>query len=272
MLSMRHTHPPDPSVSALIKAGQLGDALKLLQEQIRAQGADASLRISLIQLLAVMGQWDRVRAQLQVLDSLGEAHAAWVGMMGQAVMAEALRREVFAGRTTPTLLGEPPEWVAALVQALRAGVPPDIAARQRSEALEAAPATAGAINGVQFAWLADADSRFGPVMEVLMEGKYYWVPFDRIGSVALEAPTDLRHLVWLPARFTWTTGGESSGWIPVRYPGSEGAADDQVRLGRLTTWEEFWPGSFRGSGQRMFASDVDEHPVMEVRLIEFRHG
>lgn len=272
MLSMRHTHTPDPSVSALIKAGQLGDALKLLQDQIRAQGADASLRISLIQLLAVMGQWDRVRAQLQVLDSLGEAHSAWVGMMGQAVLAEALRREVFAGRTTPTLLGEPPEWVATLVQALAHGVPPENAARQRATALEAAPATPGTIDGAEFAWLADADSRLGPVMEVLMEGKYYWVPFERISRVVLEAPTDLRHLVWLPARFTWTTGGESSGWIPVRYPGSEVVADDRVRLGRLTTWEEIGPGNYRGFGQRMFASEVGEYPVMETRLIEFRHG
>jgi type VI secretion system protein ImpE len=272
MLSMQHTHPSDPSVSALIKAGQLGDALKRLQEEIRAQGADASLRISLIQLLSVMGQWDRVRAQLQVLDSLGEAHGAWVGMMGQAVLAEALRREVFGGRTTPMLLGEPPGWVAALVQALAAGVSPEIAARQRADALEAAPATAGAINGVEFDWLADADTRLGPVMEVLMEGKYYWVPFERVSRVALEPPTDLRHLVWLPARFTWTTGGESSGWIPVRYPGSEAMADDRVRLARLTTWEEFWPGSFRGFGQRMLASSIEEHPLLEVRLIEFRHG
>jgi type VI secretion system protein ImpE len=149
---------------------------------------------------------------------------------------------------------------------------PEIATRQRTEALESAPASAGTINGTEFSWLADADSRLGPVMEVLMEGKYYWVPFERITRVVLEAPTDLRHLVWLPARFTWTTGGESSGWIPCRYPGSEIASDDRIRLGRLTTWEEFAPGSFRGLGQRMLSSNVEDHSILEVRLVEFRHG
>jgi type VI secretion system protein ImpE len=272
MLSINVTNPEPNSVSALIKAGHLDAALKRLQDEIRANGAAASLRMSLVQLLSVMGQWERVRTQLQVLDSLGEEHKTWVGMMGQAVMGEALRREVFAGRTTPMVLGEPPAWIAPLVQALSQAGTPDIAARQRADAIEQAPVSAGTINGVEFSWLADADSRLGPVMEVLMEGKYYWVPFERIVRVALEAPTDLRHLVWLPARFTWTTGGESSGWIPSRYPGSEAAGDDRIRLARLTTWEEFSPGSFRGLGQRMLTSSVEDHSFLEVRLIEFRHG
>jgi type VI secretion system protein ImpE len=230
------------------------------------------LRMSLVQLLAVMGQWERVRTQLQVLDSFGEEHRTWVGMMGQAVLAEALRREVFAGRTTPMVLGEPPAWIAPLIQSLAASSQPEIAARQRAEAFEQAPISPGVLNGSEFAWLADADSRLGPVMEVLMEGKYYWVPFERIGRVVLEAPTDLRHLVWLPARFTWTTGGESSGWIPCRYPGSENSTDDRIRLARLTTWEEFAPGSFRGLGQRMLTSSEADNPLLEVRSIEFRHG
>ena len=71
---------------------------------------------------------------------------------------------------------------------------------------------------------------------------------------------------------TWTTGGESSAWIPCRYPASETASDDRLRLARLTTWDEFFPGNFRGVGQRMLTSDVEEHPFLEVRLIDFRHG
>src|SRR5688572_29109620 len=234
MLSLNVTNTPDP-VTELIKAGQLGSALDRLQTEIRANGAAASLRLSLVQLLCVMGQWDRARTQLQVLESLDEKYRTWVGMMGQALMGEALRREVFAGRTSPMILGEPPAWIAPLVQALSGDVTPELAARQRAEALEAAPASAGTLNGVEFEWLADADSRLGPVIEMLMEGKYYWTPMERIKQIAVEAPTDLRHLVWLPARFTWTTGGESSGWIPSRYPGSETSTDDRVRLDRKST-------------------------------------
>jgi type VI secretion system protein ImpE len=250
-----------------IKAGRLSAALEALQNQIRANGADARLRLSLCQLLCVMGQWDRARTQLQTLASLGEEYKTWVDMMGQVVLGEALRREVFAGRTTPVVFGEPSAWLAQLIQALAPG-DPAVQARQRRAAFEAAPATAGKINGVDVAWIADADSRLGPVLEAIMEGKYYWIPFDRISRLLIEPPTDLRHLVWIPAQVIWITGGQSALHIPVRYPGTEQASDDRLRLSRMTTWDEMGEGEFRGLGQRTFAAGEQDFPILDVRTVE----
>ena len=39
-------------------------------------------------------------------------------------------------------------------------------------------------------------------------GRYYWVPWQRIRTLALEQPSDLRDYVWMPAGFTWANGGE----------------------------------------------------------------
>ena len=36
------------------------------------------------------------------------------------------------------------------------------------------------MDGHGFEWIADADSRLGPLLEVILEGKYYWAPFCRI--------------------------------------------------------------------------------------------
>jgi len=47
----------------------------------------------------------------------------------------------------------------------------------------------------------------------MIEGRYFWVPMQRIRSVSIEKPVDLRDVVWLPAHFTWTNGGESYGVI-----------------------------------------------------------
>src|SRR5262245_23148058 len=132
MLSVNVSNTPD-SVAALIKAGQLGPALTRLQEEVRSNGGAASLRLLLVQLLCVMGQWERARAQLQVLDSLDEKYRPFVGVMGQALTGEALRREVFSGNKTPMILGEPPAWIAGLVQAMSRSVAPELAARQRAE-------------------------------------------------------------------------------------------------------------------------------------------
>lgn len=262
-----HADIPTDAVALALREARLQDALDLLQNKIRADASDPRLRLSLFQLLCVLGQWDRARTQLQVLDSFGGEHQAFARAMGQGLLADALRREVFTGGTTPLVLGEPPAWIARLIQALRAGGAE--AASLRAEAFEAAPATPARVNGEEVPWLADADSRLGPVLEGYMEGKYYWIPMERVQRVSFEAPTDLRHLVWMPAQVTWRTGGQSAILLPVRYPGSEASTDNRVRLARRTEWTEIGENAFAGLGQRMLTAGEQDFPFLEVRLIEF---
>ncbi|MFZ0788902.1 MAG: type VI secretion system accessory protein TagJ, partial [Chromatiaceae bacterium] len=103
-------------------------------------------------------------------------------------------------------------------------------------------------------------------------GRYYWVPFQRIQSVQIEEPADLRDLVWMPAYFTWANGGESAGLIPTRYPGSETSADPELRRARRTEWLEQPGGAYVGQGQRMLFTDSGEYPLMEVRSITLVTG
>lgn len=263
-----HAQIPTDEVGQALKAGRLSVARDLLQNKIRASASDVRLRLSLLQLFCVLGEWERARNQLEVLGSLGEENQSWVNLLGPALMGEALRREVFAGRTTPLVLGEPANWIAQLIQALR---PTDAAAqsRLRSEAFEAAPARPAKVNGDEVPWLADADSRLGPVLEAIMEGKYYWIPFDRIRRLSLAPPTDLRHLVWLPAQAVWEAGGESSILIPSRYCDSEKDRDDQLRLARRTQWEEIGENQYRGVGQRMLTAGERDFAMLDVRTVEW---
>ena len=156
----------------------------------------------------------------------------------------------------------------------------------RENALENAPAVPGTLSlfpektssdepatveTFPFEWLADADSRIGPFLEAIINGKYFWIPFQRIGSIALEKVSDLRDLVWLPARFEWANGGEMVGFIPTRYVNSQSQSDDHVRLGWKTIWNEVGEGSFVGFGQRILATDSDEYPLTKIQKIAFRH-
>ena len=95
----------------------------------------------------------------------------------------------------------------------------------------------------------------GPVLEAVVNGRYYWIPFSRMSRIEIEAPEDLRDLVWLPAHFEFVNGGESVGVIPTRYPGSQTSEDSAVRLARKTVWEEVSEGVFHGFGQRLLATD-----------------
>jgi type VI secretion system protein ImpE len=254
----------------LLREGHPEAALTALQARVRAEPADGQLRVFLFQLLCVEGEWERARAQLKALGDLDAGTFPLVHVYGSAITCELLRREVFAGARTPLVLGEPSPWVALLLQALtleaqgRRGE----ARTLRADALEQAPAVAGTIDGEAFEWIADADSRFGPVCEAVIEGRYYWVPFERLRSVALEAPSDLRDIVWMPAQLGLANGGQAAALIPARYPGSESDKDGLIRLARKTEWDEVGPETFHGRGQRMFATDVSEHALLSVRRIE----
>ncbi len=138
----------------------------------------------------------------------------------------------------------------------------------RQRALDAAPATAGSIDGRAFEWIADADPRLGPVIEAIVAGKYFWVPVEKIRRITIEKPADLRDLVWTPVHFTWANGGEMVGLIPTRYPGSENSDDDLIRLARKTDWVEAAEELSLGLGQRLLATDADDFPLLNVEQIE----
>ena len=253
----------------LLREGDPQAALKRLQDDVRANPGDMKLRVFLAQLLCVLGQWERALNQMKLAAEMDAAAIPMAQMYGEAVRCEAVRREVFKGRKSPMILGEPDQWLALLIESrLRAGRGEAAQAEElRGRAFEEAPVSFGQIDGQRFEWIADADSRLGPVLEAMINGRYYWVPFARLSTIAIDAPEDLRDLVWMPAHLEFANGGDTLALIPTRYPGSESSGDGLVALARKTEWTEFAEGAFSGLGQRMLATDAGDHPILEVRSI-----
>jgi type VI secretion system protein ImpE len=264
----------------LLRAEGPRAALEQLKKDVRKAPRDPRLRTFLFQLFCVFAEWDRAQTQLTVVSELDPMALPMAQTYRAAIRCEMLRERVFAGARSPTMLGEPASWMSLLVEAnrvLATGAATE-ATKLRDAAFEAAPATLGTLfaaapgpngmgEGKPFEWIADADQRLGPVLEAIVDGKYYWVPFTRLSRLTIEAPADLRDQVWMPAHFTWSNGGESYGFIPTRYPGSAGA-EEALALSRRTEWRENSGWEF-GLGQRMLATDADEVAIMDLRRVEF---
>jgi type VI secretion system protein ImpE len=255
----------------LLRDGRLEDALKALQQVVRDDPANAKPRVFLFQLFSILGNWSRANTQLRVLGEMDSDSMMLSRIFEPILLCEAIRADVFAGKRTPIIFGEPPEWIGSLAEAMelfgkgefKAG------AELRDKAFDAAPMSAGKINGEDFEWIADADERLGPILEVILEGRYYWIPFCRIRQVFIEPVTDLRDLVWAPAQFVWENGGQASGHIPVRYSGTERSEQDHLKLARKTDWLDK-AGVHIGLGQRILATDAGEYPLLEIRNIELK--
>ncbi len=269
-----------------LRNADLASTLKSLQCEVRDNPSEPKHRIFLFQLLCILGQWERALGQLNVLRDLNAESLSLVQTYQETLNCEALRADVFAGKRSPLLFGEPESWMALMLESLKLfgqGKESD-AAKMRDNALQDAPTASGTVSlfpvktstdeptiveSFPFEWMADADSRIGPFLETIINGRYFWIPFHRIRSMVLEKVSDLRDLVWLPARFEWANGGETVGFIPTRYVDSQTQSDDHVRLGWKTLWNQVGENSFIGLGQRILATDTDEYALTKIHKIEF---
>jgi type VI secretion system protein ImpE len=264
----------DPASGGMAETWSLQTELARIQDAVRREPAKAAHRSALAQLHCIAGAWDKASRQLALLADL-DPEAQLFCTHGRLLLAcEAERTEVLGGRTAPSCLGEPPKWMALLTEALRLdGADKHAPSKElRDQAFALATATAGQVDGTPFAWIADADERLGPVLEASVNGRYLWIPFDRLRRIASEGPKDLKDLVWLPVTLTLANEGEVAAFVPTRYPGSEAVDDDAVRLARRTEWGQLDGGSWVGLGQRMLASDAGDHPLLDIRTIELRPG
>ncbi len=254
-----------------IRSGNIDEALQMLRMEVRAHPAEPKHRVFLFQCLAIQGAWDKALTQLNLAGELDVANLQMMHAYREALQCEAFRESVFAGKHSPVMFGEPQDWLAQMLNACHLDAEGHYAQAQsvRNAALDAAPALSGTINGERFEWLADADSRVGPVLEILVNGRYYWAPFQHIRSIRLEAPADLRDSVWMPAHFTWTNEGTAVGFIPTRYAGTTKQNEPAVRLARKTEWHEAFKGTYFGIGQRTLTTDLGDYPLMDVRRIDF---
>jgi type VI secretion system protein ImpE len=264
----------DPTdVDALIRAGQLREAIAAAEAQVRAEPADVSLRVLLFNLAVVACQWDRAAAQAQLAGSMDQG-CGWLTLLADsAIPCEVVRTDVFVGKRSPMILGEPQPWMATLLEAntqLALGQP-SVFAQLRAQAIEHAGAIVGSVDDSTFTNVEDTDARLGPMLEAFVDKKYYWIPWSRIASLVIDKPTNLWNLAWITATATWQGGGQLPILLPARYPMADALADGQAALGQKTEWDAVADGLFVGRGQRVWsffsASGPDERSILDTREV-----
>lgn len=221
----------------LFQAGRLDEAVASLGVELRSDPGDAQRRAFLFELLSFSGNHDRADKQLDIL--AGGSAEAGIGALTYkaALQADRLRTEMFTSGSLPS--GPAPRPVS------------------------------GTLNGQPFTTLEDADPRIGARLEVYAGGQYLWLPLEHVASVRMERPARLRDLLWAPAKLLTGPGfhGVELGdvFIPALTPLAARHADPQVRLGRVTLWEELADGRVAPAGQKLLLVDGEEVPLLEVR-------
>ncbi len=258
-----------------LRQGDLAGALAAAKDGIRANPGEGGLRLVLAHLNALGGDWEAATKQLKLYGELStdDKRQLLVITVGSLIDSEKQRREVLAGEREPLIFGDPLPWVADLIlmhrHALAGENAAALAARER--VIDQAEAVPGRVDGTAFSWLGDTDWRFPAVFEAVIGGSYYWLPVQRLLGITIHEPKGLRDLMWCPVTFKLTNGGETPGFIPTRYPGSESSGNADLVLSRGTVWDEPSPGMVIAKGQRVLTDGEQDYSLLDVRRVDFEH-
>jgi type VI secretion system protein ImpE len=258
----------------LFQQGRLNEAIDELTREVKAAPNDIASRTFLFELLCFAGEWDRAERQLDVIGHQSNQAKVGADIYRQNIKAERDRARLFSDAVSPHFLIQPPAYIE-----LWLGAASGLLSRTTHEtrklldrAEEERPALSGKINGVAFQDLKDCDERTGPVLEIFVQEKYTWLPFEQISRIDIAEPRNLRDLLWATARIQVLDGTMAQVYIPALYAGSNNHSNDEVRLGRRTEWYLYRNGLLSGVGSRLLLLDEEERSILDVRTIEFEHN
>lgn len=249
-----------------IAAGDASGALSAAKSAVRESPSDPSLRSALFSLFAVHGEWTRAADQLDTARTLG----ADISLAVYEVILKTVsdREKVIRGETAPHFPGgQPPDWYpdwqSALAE-LASGNPEllESVILVRSPQLDQ-------INGFnsefEFEGFRNCDNRIAGSFEGVFEGRYSWIPFERVLRISVpERPELLQDLVWLPVMIHLKSGEALKGYLYSTYPGTpENGADDE-RLARISNWDDRFDSIDIARGVQLFALGSEIVPVFSL--------
>jgi len=270
------------SLASMLQENSINDAIRQVEDAIKAQPTNADLRAALVQLLCLMGNWQRAKKQLHSWQTLKPLAQPTTYLLMQSVEAEIQRQEVFSGCASPMWLTTEENWMLQMLKALHQDAKNKTteAANLREQALDAAIASRGQLTLATseeqkiepFNWLMDGDGRLGPICELALNGNYYWLPFTAIAEIQFQAPKSAIDLVWSHALVRLTDGREQVCQLPARYP-LQPNSNDALLLGKLTEWHALGHSPhYAGSGLKTWLSDKTELPLHSLRRLSFDRG
>jgi len=253
-------------------AGKLSDALTAALAEVKQSPADRGRRAFLCELACFAGDLERADRELDLLGDQDPQAALGISLFRQLVRAEGARQQFFDEGRLPEFLAEPTPCLKLHLETsilLREGKTAE-AAQKLAQAEDQRPKVQGSCDGISFSDFRDLDDMTASFFEVLTSnGKYYWVPIERVESIEFRPLQRPRDLLWRLARMIVRDGPDGEVYLPTLYPGTHKASQDSLRLGRATDWSGGNGATMRGVGLRSYLLGDDSRTILEMAKLEF---
>lgn len=256
-----------------LRAGELDQAIALMNAEVRQHPADIDRRGVLAELLCISGNLDRADAILDSISTLDPKFAVGVALVRQIIRAEQARQQFFQEGRLPEFIKRP---VGAMELELRAAIALREGAKDEAAALIAEAETvrtpaAGFANDDRFDDFRDLDDLSAAHLEVLTAtGKYYWIPVADVKSLEFRKAERRRDFIWRRASLSVADGPEGEIFIPSVYPSGKDGLAAHFRLGYETDFVGKETGPKFGVGLRTFLVGDNAVTILELNRLTFQ--
>lgn len=255
-----------------LEAGRLKEAIAAMNDEVKRHPTDTSRRGFLCELLCFAGELERADMQLDAMGQQEPQSMMGIALFRHLIRAEQARQQFYKDGRVPEFIAEPSAVLKLHLEAsirIREGKGAE-AAELLAQAEAQRTRVSGTCNGQPFDDLRDLDDLTACFFEVLTSnGKYYWIPMERVQMVDFRAPVRPRDLLWRRAHMTVSDGPDGEVYLPTIYAGSHTDADDRVRLGRVTDWKRDGGAPVRGIGQRTFLLGDHDQTILQMKELSF---
>lgn len=259
------------NLQQMIEETTLAETILALTQHLKGMPTDTQSRTALFELLSITGEYDRAEKQLQALDSQNETPDPALRVYAKTLGADRNRQNLLLAKTDITFVIPPPDYISHYVSAIEQYAKGEFEEAQNSiEAGESLrPKLAGTLNGKPFSDLRDYHDLLSPVLEMIIDEHYIWLPFDQLKSIRIYEPNHLRDVIWTTAQVETKVGQVHFGFIPSIYVNSHSQTDELVRTGRKTAWgnlDSEFPIVF---GLKELLVDDEEVTIFDIDNIQF---
>ena len=261
-------------MKTFLSGATIGQKMETVEAEIRSNPDKFQYRWQLFLLLCLQGNWERAIQQLQLCAKFDAQFSKEAQALRWLIKCEHLREEIFSTATKkpPFWEGKESPWMSLMFDALKLNLEheTDLADQIRNQALDqSSQETTGQINGEPFMWLTDSDSRLGPICELYHNQNYWWISLSDIKQINFYKPQTTIDLIWAKGQFLLKDQTTFMAYTPARYPLNSQPENDNILLSQYTSWQEEGETLVIASGQKVFATEEKDYPLLECQEIIF---
>ncbi|MCG8425785.1 MAG: hypothetical protein MI754_00330 [Chromatiales bacterium] len=262
------------------QSGQLSQALESAQAYVRKAPADENGRWLLFQLYCLCAEYTKAEKQLDFLthskkdDPLA---AASLMLLANILKGETTRREFFTGAVeAPHMMDEDEALLLPSLNACKAII--NAQANGESYDYTLRPlrhARCQTMGNTLEGEFVEADDPTAHGLEVLThDGKYYWMAWEKIDSIAFTSYEKPFDLLMRQAIITRKTDQSEeplviNAFVPAIYPWTPDT-DLKARMGKSTDWLSADNDAYvYGVGQKCFLIGDDLVPILQIESLDF---